>query len=542
VIDRKFKGKFRPDINRVANEVKELVEMLNGMPMFHDRILNDIGVRDFTSEKFNLEFANHINRYRAYLQRKEQLKHTVAVIRGLLSDLERKSLEPIAFKFEKPSERRNLNNFMTIGAFDHEGMLAEYRNETLTILSHPEGMVTGDGCDFQKKGNCSVGVARQYCGRLGKVDNCQSSVMVGYSSVEGYGLLDYELYMPKQWLDDDHKALRDQNFVPENIEFKTKNQLMSEMINKIVSHKNFKGKYIGVDCSFGHDHVFLDSLPEDMIYFADIPNTHRVFASRPDIIIPEYHGKGRRPVETTEYPPVAVKDFAADPSVRWRKVVLGMGAKGPIFAMDKCIKVVELRDGKPGKDVWLYIRKLDDDSVKYSLCNESVNATRTMIRIPALMRWSIEQCFNECKEHLGMDHYEVRSWTGWRRHILFTLIAHLFIVKLRRLFSLNPSYPGPAPVPESPVPQSDYLKAYSKFQKGLPVNHPEINSIPKRPQQVMTIGLVKKVINQYNPKTGDTLAEIEQELKQGASAFKSHTKTKLQKIIDEKKARKKKKG
>jgi hypothetical protein len=111
----------------------------------------------------------------------------------------------------------------------------------------------------------------------------------------------------------------------------------------------------------------------------------------------------------------------------------------------------------PFKDVWLYICRLEDNSMKYALCNAPADTSTTDIRKPALMRWSIEQCFRECKEYLGTDHYEVRSWTGWHRHILITLIAHLFVIKLRRQFSIKPHSPGPVPFIEQPVFMDQYV-------------------------------------------------------------------------------------
>ena len=167
------------------------------------------------------------------------------------------------------------------------------------------------------------------------------------------------------------------------------------------------------------------------IYFADVKKDQMVFADRQIMVVPPYSGKGRKPQkEVPSFPPQTVEEVAESDNLPWNDVVLGIGAKGPIITKDKYLRVVEVRDGKPGKDVWLYVRQLADGNVKYALCNESADATAKDLRKPALMHWSIEQSFNECKDYLGMDHYESRSWDAWRRHILLCLIAHLFIVKL----------------------------------------------------------------------------------------------------------------
>jgi hypothetical protein len=151
----------------------------------------------------------------------------------------------------------------------------------------------------------------------------------------------------------------------------------------------------------------LDSPPKELVYFADIPYNHLVFLSRPVMAVPEYAGRGRKPsVPAPSFPPVSVDSIAKDDSVPWLEVALGTGAKGAVIAKDKRVRVVEARNGKPGKDVWLYIRRLEDGTLRYSLCNESADASLEDIRTPARMRWSIEQSFKECKSYLGMDHYE----------------------------------------------------------------------------------------------------------------------------------------
>jgi hypothetical protein len=307
--------------------------------------------------------------------------------------------------------------------------------------------------------------------------------------------------------------------------------MLSAMIVKAVDSGIFKGKYVGVDCSFGKDHVFLDSIPEKLIYFADVPSNQLVFLGRPEMLVPEYSGKGRRPGLSPSFPPRHVKDLADDPSMVWQDVVLGNGAKGPITAKDKRVKVVECRDGKPGKAVWLYIRKLEDGSIKYALCNESMDATLEMVRAPALMRWSIEQLFKECKDYLGMDHYEARGWTAWRRHILFTLIAHLFLTKLRRKFSVKTNSPGPAPIVLKPVPLDEYMEAVNQATNNQPITSDNIRAYPEKHQQVLTIGLVMILIQPFIPKLGRVWAKVKHCLKRAKEAYWSHSRTKIARMM-----------
>jgi hypothetical protein len=135
---------------------------------------------------------------------------------------------------------------------------------------------------------------------------------------------------------------------------------------------NINGRYVGVDSSLGSDKTFLDSLLENLIYFVDVHCNCEVFKSRPDMAVSEYSGRGKQPPKSApSVAPVSVKEIAEDDLIPRNDVVLGIGAKGPIITKDKCVPVVEVRDGSPGKDIWIYIRKLEDASLKYALCNES---------------------------------------------------------------------------------------------------------------------------------------------------------------------------
>ena len=206
-------------------------------------------------------------------------------------------------------------------------------------------------------------------------------------------------YMSEAWFDDSRMELYKKCGTPTNLRFRMKNEIASCMVRRNAESGLFPAKYAGADCSFGSDSKFLDSLPDGMIYFVDVKCDQRVFASRSEVALPPYSGKGRKPVkEITSFSPLTVEEVAEDESLPWNDVVLGIGAKGSVITNDKYLRVVEVRDGKPGKDVWLYVRKSADGSIKYALYNESATASAEDLRKPALMRWSIEQCFRECRQ------------------------------------------------------------------------------------------------------------------------------------------------
>jgi SRSO17 transposase len=506
--------------------------MINGTPIWYPSILKEMGITGDFTKQIRQHFVEHIERYMGYLGNKQNRAHFIAMEKGLLSDLERKSIEPIAIAYEGSENVRNLTNFMGTSKWDSEGALGEYRVDISGQLAHEYGMITVDESGFPKKGYKSVGIARQYCGSTGKIDNCQVGVMAGYVSSQGYGLIDFELYMPEKWFEDGQAELRNICGVPRTLKFRTKNQIATEMIQNAASSGLFPAKYVGADSAYGSDSKFLDSLPEGIIYFADVRKNQAVFVGRPKMAVPPYSGKGRKAwKEAPEFPPRTVKEIAEDPELPWNDVVLDIGAKGPIITNDKYMLVTEVRDEKPGKDVWLYVRKLSDGTMKYALCNESPQASAKDLRRLALMRWSIEQCFNECKDYLGMDHYESRSWTGWRRHMLLCLIAHLFIVKLRMEYSCKPQSPGSAPYIDEPVSLDEYLEAAVDMKNAREIEHPNISAMPDQLQQVMTIGLIRILITATFVKVGAVMKEINYHLKTAAQAFDSHSRSTLERAL-----------
>ena len=243
------------------------------------------------------------------------------------------------------------------------------------------------------------------------------------------------MYLPEAWFDDLHKLLWDQCDIPEETEFRTKPQLALEMIQKAVKNNDFNFKWVGCDGAFGCDSEFRKGLPESTLFFADVHCNQRVFKERPEWTIPERKGRGKAPTKAT--PSVAaipVSAFAADDSLPWECITLMEGAKGPVITQVKYCRIIELQDGKDADELWLYIRKYEDGTIKYAFTNAPADIDICELHHAATLRWPIEQSFQECKSFLGMGHYETRSYLGWHRHMLLVMVAHLFVVEVRYQF------------------------------------------------------------------------------------------------------------
>jgi SRSO17 transposase len=362
-------------------------------------------------------------------------------LHGLMSALERKSMEPIALSFMDTHRVSALQKFVSYGKWDTETLATLHKQEAAKTVADPQGVISVDGSDFHKKGKESVGVARQYCGHLGKVDNCQAGVFLAYSSPKGYLLLDRRLFLPEIWFSKEYEQRWQKCKIPENTPFKTKNQLALEMIQEIQRTCLFPAKWITCDESFGRDSKFLDSLPNESFYFAEVPNNTHVWIKHPRTAIPAYSGKGRKPKRrqclTKSIP---VSKLSKNSKLNWQRVSLAEGAKGPIMAEITRLRAVESRGGLPGKEIWLFFRRsIDQNEIKYFVSNADPHISMEEMCHVCTMRWPIEQCFREGKNELGMDHYEHRRWEAWHRHMTFVFLAQLFLLQMRLKLKKNSS-------------------------------------------------------------------------------------------------------
>jgi SRSO17 transposase len=184
------------------------------------------------------------------------------------------------------------------------------------------------------------------------------------------------------------------------------------------------------------------------LYFASIHSDEKVFLQKPEIGLPPYGGAGRRPDKVRVLDgqkPVTVKELAKSPEMEWKPVVLGEGAKGPIAAQVARLRVYRSRNGLPeDESVWLFLRKHADGRIKYAVSNAPSDMPFSELCEASVMRWPIEQCFREAKSHLGMDHYEHRSWPAWHRHMLYVFIGLHFLLHVRLKLKKNDCLDGGA--------------------------------------------------------------------------------------------------
>jgi len=437
----------KPLLNRppqTQSKVEELVMILEHCK-WHPQLVANLGLDQDDIKMMAQELIQFHQRFHSCFGRIEHQRLGLAYISGLMSNAKAKSAEPIALEFLDKKSVRSVQMFMKNYQWDHCAMQRTHQGMLAQMISAPQAMITADSSEIVKKGKESVGVARQYCGNVGKVENCQSGVFVGYSSNKGYGLLSCRLYMPESWFVKEQEPRRKANLVPEDLVFETKQQIALKLIKEVVATDLFPASWIGVDATFGSDIDFLNALPKELYYFAAIRSDAQVFTKKPKLGLPTYKGSGRRPCKTRILPgqPKArsVSKIAKSGSVAWKPVIVAEGAKGPIVAKVARIRVYLSRNGLPvGDPQWLFLRKNTDGQIKYAVANAPKEIAFSELIKASTMRWPIEQCFQEGKDQVGMDYYEHRSWPAWHRHMIYVFLALHFLLRIRLLFKKKVHY------------------------------------------------------------------------------------------------------
>jgi SRSO17 transposase len=371
--------------------------------------------------------------------RKETKENFFRYMVGQFSELERKSIEPIALSVENGAVR-SMQRAVSDAVWDEDKMIGRYHGLVGEDLGDPQGVLIFDETGLQKKGQDSVGVAKQYCGSLGKVENCQVGVFAAYASRHGYAFLDKRLFMPEKWFTDEYEVRRKKCRVPGDLEFKTKPQLAVEIFEGLQESEDLPFRYVVADSIYGNSPDFIEAVEKciDKTYFVSIPSGTKCWLKRPITRMRQYRYKGelrsKEVLEGTEKKPLSVSKIARNLNdFFWYRRKVSEGTKGPIEYEFSKREVILSKDGLPWKTVWLIMKRTVGRNPIYSFyISNAPRSTRlkTFVWLSGI-RWAIEQCFEETKTELGMDQYEVRKFAGWNHHMLTCMLAHFFLWHLK---------------------------------------------------------------------------------------------------------------
>jgi SRSO17 transposase len=353
-------------------------------------------------------------------------QHARTYVCGLLSDVKRKNIESIAYRFGQ--SRLPLQGFLGWDEWDDEPLRHELIVQVKTHLGQGDGVLVFDPSGFAKSGRESVGVARQWCGRLGKVDNCQVAIYLGYVSSKGHTLVDTRLYLPKEWTKD--KARLDKAGVPQAVRgYRTRHQLALEMLAN--NGARLPHRWIAGDDEMGRPYWFrrrLAALGER--YLLAVPSNTAMRAL--EVEPPAARGRGRRP--TRPWQNVAAWSQSLGEEA-WRRIDVRDGAKGPLVveAVKRRVVTRTHRRQQGDEELLVVIRYRDRDNqqvikVDYYLSNAGPETPLWECARVAKAEHRIEECLQRSKSEAGLADYEVRHWTGWQHHQTLSLLATWFLV------------------------------------------------------------------------------------------------------------------
>lgn len=378
--------------------------------------------------------------YRPAFERSDQAAHGRVYLKGLLSDLPRKVTERIALRFGK--NVRSLQHFIGQSPWSCEALLKIHQGLVVETLGERDGVLLIDESGMRKQGPHSVGVSRQWCGSVGKVANSQVGVYLGYASRKGHSFLDARLFLPEKWFAETHTEMRQACGVPEELSYQTKPEIALEMLQKAQERGKLPCQWVAADELYGDAPAFRDGVADlDKWYFVEVSCSSHFWLEKPEVHIPAWKGRGRKPtrlhLRNPEQKSQRVEALAQQlPAKAWVRAKIKEGTKGPLVCDFACLRVVEVRDGLPGPESWLILRRniADPAEIKFFFSNAPADIDPLeLVRISG-MRWPIEIIFRAGKVEVGFDHYELRSWLGWHHHMCFAFLAHLFLVRMRIFF------------------------------------------------------------------------------------------------------------
>ena len=351
--------------------------------------------------------------------------HVQTYVQGLLSDVERKNVESIAYHFGQ--DRLGLQGFIGWDDWADTPLRQELRGQVGKQLGQGDGVLVCDPSAFPKSGRESVGVARQWCGRLGKVDNCQVAIYLGYVSRKGHTLVDLRLYLPKAWTQD--KARLDKAGVPKARRgYRTRHQLALEMLEH--NGASLPHRWIAGDDEMGRPYWFrrrLAALGER--YMLAVPGN--TLMRDLETAVPAYSGQGRPPTRPWQGMATWAEGLGDE---AWRRIDVRDGSKGPLVVDVVKRRVVSRthRRQQGDEEMLVVIRYRDRDNqqvvkVDYYLSNAACETPLWEFARVAKAEHRIEECLQRSKSEAGLADYEVRNWTGWQHHQTLSLLATWFL-------------------------------------------------------------------------------------------------------------------
>jgi SRSO17 transposase len=369
--------------------------------------------------------------------------------RGLLLPGERKSIEPMAARLDPDNVqpmRQSLHHLVAKARWSDEVLLEQVRNYVLPTMKKHGPIVAWivDDTGFPKKGKHSVGVTRQYCGQVGKQDNCRVAVSLSVATWSSSLPIAYRLYLPKEWAEDAER--REKTEVPEEVEFQTKPEIALDQIRAAVATNLDRGVVLA-DAAYGINTEFRDGLTElGLQYVVGVQSSMTVWEPGKQPLPAKPRGKMGRPPRlmqrTTGHQPVSVKQLAMSlPSTAFHEIAGREGSDRKLRSRFAAVRVRsahrDYEKAEPHAEQWLLIEwpRVETEPTKYWISTLPLKTKLQALTKMAKHRWIIERDYEELKQELGLGHFEGRNWRGFHHHATFCIAAYGFLVAERNRFS-----------------------------------------------------------------------------------------------------------
>jgi SRSO17 transposase len=401
------------------------------------------------------KLAHFLNHFADCFSRKDTRAHLGVYVRGQLSDLPEKSVEPIAL--EADVAPRTLQEFLSQLKWEEDRL--RDRLQRLVAVEHqgPHTIGLFDETGDPKKGDKTPGVQKQWCGRLGKTENCVVTVHLGLARGDFHCLLDGELFLPESW-DADRDRCREAG-IPDEMVYRPKWKIALELYDRAVKN-GLRFDWLTFDEGYGGKPEWLRALAtRQQRYVAEVPRSLSGWLDPPRVVTRPYHknrrGRGRKVprLASGSRPARRVDELLNDPRLRdqpWQRFRVKDGEKGPmVWECKHVMLTVKGADGLPGETLHLLVARdvLDPDEVKFFVSNAPPGTGMGTLLLVAFSRWRVERCFEDQKSEIGLDQYEGRRYLGLKRHLILSAVSYLFLAQVRQ--ELRGEKPGadglPAP-------------------------------------------------------------------------------------------------
>jgi SRSO17 transposase len=367
--------------------------------------------------------------------RKQWRERSRDYLRALLVQAaERGNAENLAVAVAGASPRV-LQRFLTEAGWEDQAVTHRLQQYLAPRLSHPDAVWAVDDSGFPKQGKRSVGVARQYCGALGKLANCQVGVFLAYVSPLGRALVDKRLFLPPEWANDPQRCAAVDVPEPQR-SYRSKTEIALLLLQQAQAWGHLAAGWVTGDDAYGQVPEFRDALTAGgWRYVLEVPGHLTVWPLEPTWEQPPYSGFGRPPVARlvlAERQTVRERAAALPPET-WQVITVADGAQGPRTYRFACERVRVTRDREPGEELWLiHKQNVDGTEPRAFFSNAPVDAPIETLARVAMSRWPIETEFEAEKSQVALDEYEVRSWHGWHPHITMSMLASAFLLTLQQ--------------------------------------------------------------------------------------------------------------